>query len=145
MKRTALKRKTPLTARQPMRRKATSPRRSESQPKPRKADTRFRSPSYLAFVRTLPCCACDITPCDAHHVVGIYGAGGMGLKAEDSLSMPLCRACHMELHREPWWLHHQPSWIKKTIDAGLDQFPAGPIHEALIEARAFIQSKQEVV
>jgi len=27
----------------------------------------WRSPEYLAWVRTLPCCFCGMGPADAHH------------------------------------------------------------------------------
>ncbi|WP_277810667.1 DUF968 domain-containing protein [Chromohalobacter canadensis] len=107
----------------------------------RGAESRFRSPDYLAWVRTLPCCACGVSPCDAHHMVGMYGVGGMGLKAEDSMAMPLCRACHMELHREPGWLQHQPRWLRHTIALGMQEF-GGEIHQALREALAFINERE---
>jgi len=137
MKRTPLERKSPLRAKAPMNRK----REKRSAPKRRTIDTRWRSPAYLAWVRTLPCCVCGASPCDAHHMVGMHGVGGMGLKAEDSMAMPLCRACHMELHREPGWLQHQPRWLRHTIALGMREF-GGEIHEALREALAFINERE---
>lgn len=53
-----------------------------------------RDNKYLAFIRTLPCCVCGTTPCDAHHV----DTGGMGTKASDYCSIPLCRLQHGECH-----------------------------------------------
>lgn len=145
MRRSELKRKTALAARQPMRRK--SPRKRESQPKPRKQDARFRSPAYLRWVRSMPCCVC-LAPADsAHHVIGILGLSGMGLKAPDSYVMPVCDGpdgCHGEIHRDPELQKHQPAWLLQIIGYGLRQFPTGEIHDALLDARAFIQSKQEV-
>lgn len=142
MKRAPLERKSPLRAKAPMSRK-----REKRQPaltskrgvkkSGAKSQQRFRSERHLRFVRSLPCCACGVSPCDAHHMVGMHGVGGMGLKAEDSMAMPLCRACHMELHREPGWLQHQPRWLRHTIALGMQEFD-GEIHDALSEALEFI-------
>jgi hypothetical protein len=48
----------------------------------------------LAFVRTIPCLACGVTPSHAHHVT-TKGAGG-----GDTVSnlMPLCWKHHSEWH-----------------------------------------------
>ncbi|MDV6318783.1 DUF968 domain-containing protein [Chromohalobacter sp. HP20-39] len=137
MKRSEIKRKAPLRAKAPMNRK----REKRTAPKRKVSDTRFRSPAYLAWVRTLPCCACGVSPCDAHHMVGMYGVGGMGLKAEDSMAMPLCRACHMDLHREPGWLKHQPHWLRHTIALGVQQFD-DETRQALREVLAFIDERE---
>ena len=56
---------------------------------------------YLAFVRKLPCCApmkgwvfeCE-GPVEAHHLTG----AGVGQKADDHDTMPLCRRHHRDLH-----------------------------------------------
>lgn len=54
---------------------------------------RMRSPAYLAWVRTLPCCACQATaPSEPHHV-RTKAAGG-----SDWDTVPLCRVCHSEAH-----------------------------------------------
>lgn len=59
-------------------------------------------PEYLAWVRTLPCCAPSVTKCkapaDAHHMTG----AGMGMKAGDRETMPLCRAHHQAFHEGRW-------------------------------------------
>jgi hypothetical protein len=52
------------------------------------------SVSLIELIRTLPCLACGITPCDAHHVK-TRGAGGQD--TADNL-MPLCREHHTLLH-----------------------------------------------
>ena len=143
MKRSQLKRKTALTARQPMRRK--SPRKRESQPKPRKADTRFRSPIYLCWVRSMPCCKCLGPADDAHHCIGLpWGLSGVGLTAPDNFAMSLCRECHQEVHADPYLQQFQPDWLIQMLTYGAREFTEGPIHDALLDARAFIQSKQEV-
>ncbi|MEC8917136.1 MAG: hypothetical protein VX796_05890 [Pseudomonadota bacterium] len=110
-----------------------------------KTDARFRSPAYLRWVRSMPCCVCLRDATDAHHVIGLgWGLSGMGMTAPDSFVMPCCRECHGDIHREPELQRHQPDWLLQIIGYGLRQFPTGEIHDALIEARAFIQSKQEV-
>lgn len=142
MKRTPLERKSPLRAKSPMNRKRE--KRQPVQKARRKAqkDQRFRSDRYLRFVRSLPCSACGVTPCDAHHVIGLHwGLSGMSTTAPDSYAMPLCRACHMELHREPGWLQHQPRWLRHTIALGMQEFD-GEIHAALSEALTFINRRE---
>lgn len=146
MRKSELKRKTALTARQPMRRK--SPRRRESQAKPRKQDARFRSPTYLTFVRTQNCVVCGRPANAAHHLKGIWHASGAGLKAADSLAMPVCDGpgdtCHRRIHNEATLRWQQPIFMIETINAGLERYTEGKIHDALIEARDFVLSKQEV-
>ncbi|WP_110599795.1 DUF968 domain-containing protein [Salinicola lusitanus] len=142
MRRSELKRKTPLATRKPMHRQ--SPRRREASPKPCKPDTRFRSPAYLRWVRSMPCCVCLCDATDAHHVIGLgWGLSGMGMKAPDSYCIPCCRECHGDIHRDPELQRHQPDWLLQIIDYGLREFPLGDIHTALIEARTFVLSKRE--
>jgi len=64
-------------------------------------------PKYLKWVRTQPCWVCMRQPVDAHHLIG-HGTKGMGLRSPDTLSMPLCRSHHDELHR-----HGHQSWEEK--------------------------------
>jgi hypothetical protein len=60
-------------------------------PKP----VRVRNPKHLARLRTLPCTipGCRGGPVDAHHLTHIQPRG-KGLKASDSLTVPLCRWSH---------------------------------------------------
>lgn len=45
-------------------------------------------------LRALPCCQCGATPVDvAHANWGEFGKG-MGKKADDEYTIPLCRSCH---------------------------------------------------
>lgn len=68
---------------------------------------RFISASYLRWVKSQPCCICGAIAADAHHLIG-YGQGGMGTKAHDLFTIPLCRVHHDELHRDPkeWEKEH---------------------------------------
>ncbi len=67
---------------------------------------RYRSRSYLQHVASLPCCVCGSSPCQAHHL--LRGSGhGIGLKAGDDMTVPLCPMCHRNLHlagNERCWL-----------------------------------------
>jgi len=61
-----------------------------------------RSPKYLAWIRTQPCCATDCPPSDycqivAHHVRSGNG-GGIGMKVSDYRTIPLRADIHNELH-----------------------------------------------
>lgn len=54
-----------------------------------------KAPAYLAFMREQDCCCCRRQgPNDPHH----FGERGMGQKADDYHTVPLCRACHDHFH-----------------------------------------------
>lgn len=58
-----------------------------------------RNERYLAFVREHDCCACGADgPSDPHHWALKGKGGGMGTKADDFRTVPLCRACHDYYH-----------------------------------------------
>jgi len=75
---------------------------------------------YLRFVRRQPCANCGHPPpVEAHHIIG-YRRGG--IRAPDLMAVPLCRACHRELHRtlhedRLGWLMAQVRWLDQTIRA----------------------------
>ena len=55
----------------------------------------WRSEEYKAFIRSKPCCGPGCykpAPSDPHHE-SITGRG-MGIKASDLETLPLCRRCH---------------------------------------------------
>lgn len=84
MKRTALLRKTAL-------------RRSRFTARARVTKQQLREGDrvYLHWVASLPCCSCGARPpSHAHHSTG----GGMGMKAHDRETMPLCHKCHRDFH-----------------------------------------------
>jgi hypothetical protein len=57
---------------------------------------RFRSRAYLAYVVSQGCLICR-GPAVAHHL--LRGSGhGVGLKAGDDQTLPLCDGHHRELH-----------------------------------------------
>lgn len=93
MRRTALKRSTPLKRRTRIKPKRAKVRRS----------SRSRDRAYLLFVKHLPCSAfvygnapalgCD-GPVEAHHA----GYRGLGQKSSDYEAIPLCRKHHGAWH-----------------------------------------------
>ena len=59
-----------------------------------------RDSSYLAFVRTQPCCISGLTTGVVAHHVRMMGGGGVGLKPSDYLSVPLHHEVHQKLHSQ---------------------------------------------
>lgn len=56
----------------------------------------FRSAEYLSHVRRHPCCICaSRREVQAHHI----GRHGTSIKADDTMTVPLCALCHEEWHR----------------------------------------------
>lgn len=62
---------------------------------------------YTKWVKTQNCCCCEKPADDPHHIIG-HNMGGMGTKAHDLFTIPLCRGCHNELHadRNAWEQKH---------------------------------------
>lgn len=57
----------------------------------------LRSEEYLDHVRARPCCYCTAPgPSDPHHYRGVKGTG---CKPSDLFTVPLCRRCHDNFHR----------------------------------------------
>ena len=73
---------------------------------PHNKDTRVENSSYLAWIRSQPCCVCKTNlTIDAHHPR--IDVVGLGTKVSDRWAVPLCRRHHDELHgmgneREFW-------------------------------------------
>lgn len=110
MKKTPLKRKTPLRAKAPMK---SNPIKKTNSKKRIKVTV---SKKYLEWVKTLPCCVCGGPADDPHHLIGIGNMGGMGMKAPDSLTMPVCRRDHDLIHSSPELWPQQWEWIVRTIE-----------------------------
>lgn len=143
MKRSSsLRRKTELKA-------ASGPQRKPMRRKPKAksaSDCRWRSPEYLAFVRSLPCCVCGGQANAAHHLIGMWSLSGMGLKAPDSYVMPVCDGpgdtCHRRIHNEQALRRQQPEWLVDTINRGLDRFTGEPTVGELCAALEFIAERE---
>jgi hypothetical protein len=75
-------------------------------------------PYWLARIRKQPCAMCGHgPPCDAHHAT--FGRG-MGQRASDRETMPLCRVCHLNFHAgkgpfEGWDQEKRRSWQAEQI------------------------------
>ncbi|EFE98335.1 DUF968 domain-containing protein [Serratia odorifera] len=68
---------------------------------------RWESKAYLQWVKSQLCVIRGVKADDAHHIIG-HGQGGMGTKAHDLFTIPLCREEHDALHRDPsrWEAEH---------------------------------------
>ena len=62
---------------------------------------RWESRKWLTWVKSQQCCGCGSgrSADDPHHIIG-HGQGGMGTKAHDLFTIPLCRLCHDALHAD---------------------------------------------
>lgn len=87
---------------------------------------RIEDRKYLDWVKTLPCCGCDAPADDPHHLHG-RGFKGMATKTPDYFTIPLCRTCHDNLHRD----------VTRWEDTNGDQIE----HVALTLLRALYEGK----
>lgn len=110
MKRTPLQRSAPPKQRAQLRRTAAVRKRRAG----KRRESAWRSPKYLAWVKTLCCVMCGAPADDAHHIIGTGNHGGMGTKAGDGLVMPMCRHHHGKIHRTPELWHRQQGWVEQT-------------------------------
>ena len=82
---------------------------------------RWVEKDYTRWVATLPCVNCGIhdDTIVAHHLKhrhAPHGGGGMGMKAHDWLTMPLCYTCHDKAHNgDAAVLDWQADFIFKTL------------------------------
>lgn len=75
----------------------------------------MKSRKYLKWVKEKPCSVCGAPADDAHHIIGVGHFSGMGMKAPDYLSVPLCRGHHEEIHRNPELWQSQWENIVRTL------------------------------
>ncbi len=81
----------------------------------------MKRPSYLAWIRTLPCVLCgdDVTTEAAHLRLAIRTLNkpitGMGIKPDDLWTLPLCHVHHETQHR----VGEAVFWNSFIIDPGL--------------------------
>jgi hypothetical protein len=77
--------------------------------------------AYLNWVKSLDCCYCGAPADDAHHIIGVGNFSGMGMKAPDYLSVPVCRGCHGNLHGNPELWPSQWENIVRTLHSAFLQ------------------------
>lgn len=72
-------------------------------------------PEYLSYLRKQACIVCGRFGCEAHHIKEV-GLTGTAYKADDWMTLPLCRDCHTLYHtRGKVWFERQMDWILKYI------------------------------
>ncbi|MGF9193085.1 DUF968 domain-containing protein, partial [Klebsiella pneumoniae] len=81
--------------------------------------SRWLSADFISWVKKQPCMCCGQPADDAHHLIG-WGQGGVGTKAHDIFTIPLCRKHHRALHHDPGAFEReygtQPVLIIKLLD-----------------------------
>jgi len=86
---------------------------------------RIEDPTYLKWVRTLPCCCgCGRTGGVAHHMISRGGFKGMGTKVPDYMTMPMTHDCHQQLHQSVDDWEARNGWQMKHIMLTLVQYMA---------------------
>ena len=83
----------------------------------------WRSQEYLAWVRTQQCTECPSqdTKSEAHHIIGVGGLSGMGMKAPDWATMAVCKRCHDAIHENPDRWDQQWEMIVRTLGSAIDE------------------------
>jgi hypothetical protein len=108
---------------------------------------RWVEKKYTNWVATLPCvnCGLDGETTVAHHLKhrhAPHGGGGMGLKANDFLTMPLCFECHASAHNgDANILDFQADFIFKTLTKAFSSGILSYIGEG--SKRPLVRSKDE--
>jgi hypothetical protein len=82
---------------------------------------RLVDPSYLAWLRKLPCCACGRQPSEAAHLrMGNLAIDkrptGMGEKPSDFWATPLCSWCHRDDPQSQHNIGEKDFWVRLGID-----------------------------
>ncbi len=133
MKRSPLVRKTPLKTKTALKTTTALKRTTALKPggrlKPRsttkrslgKPDPRWRSRTYLDWVKTLPCVMCGAPADDPHHIKGVGQLSGAGLTAPDWAVVPVCRTHHDEIHLKPDLWPLQWEWAALTLGKAIDE------------------------
>lgn len=83
---------------------------------------RFKSNKYKEWVKSQPCCMCGQPgPSNPHHIKGVGGMSGVGLKAPDSMLMPLCYTDHRRMHENSEQWPMQWRYVVETLRDAIDQ------------------------
>lgn len=81
---------------------------------------RARDWDYMAWVKTQPCCAADISPCSGPIEADHMGRRGLSRKADDRTCAPLCQLHHRQRtdHSGPfrdWDRDRMRSWLAEQV------------------------------
>jgi len=93
---------------------------------------------YTNWVATLPCASCglDDETTVAHHLKhrhSPHGGAGIGMKANDFLTMPLCFSCHNRAHNgDADVLDWQADHIFKTLTTAFNSGIIGYVGEGSV-------------
>ena len=99
---------------------------------------RWVEKKYTRWVATLPCvnCGLDDETTVAHHLKhrhAPHGGGGIGMKANDFLTMPLCFSCHDRAHNgDADVLDWQADYIFKTLTKAFNSGIIGYVGEGSV-------------
>jgi len=99
---------------------------------------RWVEKKYTNWVATLPCanCGLDDETTVAHHLKhrhAPHGGGGIGMKANDFLTMPLCFSCHDRAHNgDADVLDWQADHIFKTLTTAFNSGIIGYVGEGSV-------------
>ena len=99
---------------------------------------RWVEKKYTRWVSTLPCanCSLDDETIVAHHLKhrhAPHGGGGVGMKANDFLTMPLCFTCHDRAHNgDADVLDWQADYIFKTLTKAFNSGILGYVGEGSV-------------
>lgn len=86
----------------------------------------IRDRKYLNFLHTQPCLFCgELGEGNCGHHLKACKSGGVGLKAPDNHTVPICWVCHLELHN-----HGEKTFLKKW-GMEMNQFEARELTENL--------------
>lgn len=84
-------------------------------PPKHKAPRRAHDKGYLAWLHELPCCVSGVTDgVIAHHIT--IGRGRMGVKADDSLALPLHHSLHTDYPQALHVIGEKKFWNSHGID-----------------------------
>lgn len=73
----------------------------------------LRSKKYLAYIRTKPCVYCGLSPAEPHHL-HVFNEKHTRRWADICNTVPLCRSCHNEIHKNPA-LESKDNYKRKAV------------------------------
>lgn len=77
----------------------------------------MRDAKRLAAIRKLPCVVCGRSPVDAAHSNQSAHNKGLGIKASDEFTIPLCRQHHIEYDQfQKMNRSHSVEWFNKMLE-----------------------------